>query len=493
MSMMPRIRGSNYHWWAFGALAIGMFASVADHGSVIVALPSIAEHFDTDLPTTQWVVIGYALTISALLLPMGRLSDIIGRKEVYIAGMVAFIIGGAIAGAATDITVLILAKVLQGAGSAMTQGTAMAMILSAFPQAQRGKALGLQMSMVGLGGVAGPSLGGFIVGAFGWRWVFYSSILMAVVAVIAALILLDSARSRSDSAQRGAFDWFGAALSTGAMVVFLLGMTSGPRLGWGSPLITGSVLLVATLLATFIWWELKCSSPMLDVRLFKRRLFTFGISASFVSFLGMSSVRFLMPFYLQKVLGYSPSQVGLIIVPSAISMIVFGPLSGRLSDRFGTMPFNVGGLAVSIAGLFLLSTLQVGSPLYHVMIGMVLQSSGMALFNAPNNSSVLSVVEDSKLGVVSAFLNLARNSANVTSIALATAIVTATMASEGFPATLDEVSGASGPAFTSGLQIAFRVAGSFVIVAMFLSSIRGKQVVTAKPEPSEQPVAQTRS
>ncbi len=342
---------SDYKWWVFGALAIGTFTGVADHGSVNVALPSIADYFETDLPTVQWVVLGYALAISAFLLPMGRLSDIIGRKKVYIVGMLIFVIGAALAGSSTNVMALIGAKIFQGFGSGMTQGTAMAMVLATFSDSERGKALGFQMSVVGTGGVAGPAVGGFLVSAFGWRSVFYINVLLGGIALIAALIILEERRAAQDGRQ-DSFDWLGAALSTAALLTFLLGMTAGSRMGWTSPAIILTMLAFLALLSAFVWWELRIQSPMFDVRLFKRKLFAFGISASFISFLGMSASRFLMPFYLQAVLGYSPIKVGLIVIPGSLIMIVAGPLSGRLSDRFGWRWFNVGGLTLSAIGLF---------------------------------------------------------------------------------------------------------------------------------------------
>ena len=482
----------SYKWWAFGALAIGLFASVSDHGSVIVALPSIADHFGTDLPTSQWVVIGYALTISALLMPMGRLSDIVGRKQIYVAGFAIFVIGGVVAGLSTSIQMLILAKAFQGIGAAMTQGTSMAMIIDAFRVEERGRALGLQMSIVGTGGVAGPAIGGLLVGAFGWRSVFFANVGLGLAATLAAMIILDGRRMVRDG-QGSGFDWIGAGLSTAALVSFLLAMTGGHRFGWLSAPITSALVGGVALVGLFVWWELRCAAPMFDVRLFKSRLFTLGVSASFISFVGMSSVRFLMPFYLQTVLGYSPTQVGLIIVPSALCMIVMGPLSGRLSDRYGWRMFNVGGLIMSAGGLFVLSRITETSPLALVMGGMILQSLGVGTFNAPNNSSILSAVHPSRYGVVSGFLNLVRNSGNVTSIALGTAIVTVTMASMGFPATLAAVEeGAAGGlfhAFTSGLRIAFMAMGGLVAVGVVVSFMKGDKAPA--PTGSPGPAAET--
>ncbi|MDP6513232.1 MAG: MFS transporter [SAR202 cluster bacterium] len=480
--------GSNYRWWAFAALSIGMFASVAHHGSTIVALPSISDSFKTDLPTTQWVLIGYSLTIAALLLPMGRMADIVGRKPVYIIGFSIFTVGGIWAGFASNIEILIVAKVFQGVGAAMTQGTSMAMMVSTFPPEERGKALGLQMSMVGLGGVAGPALGGLLIGLLNWQWVFFGSGILGGASVVAGLIVLDAKRVGQPSGDREAFDWLGAALSTTAMISFLMGMTGGPMIGWTNPLIVVALVGFFGLVAIFVWWELRAPSPMMDVRLFQRRLFTLGVSASYLSFLGMSSVRFLMPFYLQAVLGYSPGQVGLMIVPGAVMMIIMGPLSGRLSDRFGVRPFTVGGMVVSVSGLLLLSTLTPNSSYLLGVAGMVMQSFGTGTFNAPNNSAVLSAVEQSKYGVISGFLNLVRNSGNLTSVAVATAIVTATMASLGYAPSLAEVSadGDAGliAAFTSGLRMAYRIMAVFVVVAIVASMFKGTPV-------EQEPVAES--
>ena len=153
----------SYKWWVLFAVSVGLFTSVFDHGSINVALPSIADQFNTDLPTTQWIVIGYGLTIAALLLPMGRLSDILGRKKIYLLGFTVFSTGGFLAAISPNIELLIGTKILQGVGSAMTQGTSMAMVISAFGDKDRGRALGLTMSVVGVGAVVGPAIGGFLV------------------------------------------------------------------------------------------------------------------------------------------------------------------------------------------------------------------------------------------------------------------------------------------------------------------------------------------
>lgn len=483
-------RGASYKWWAYGAISIGVFTSVADMGSVIVALPTISNEFGTDLPTTQLVVIAFALAVSALLMPMGRLGDIIGRKRIYLVGFAGFIIGALLAGSSGSISSLIGSRVVMGIGAAMVQGSSMAMVLSAFPAEERGKALGLQLSAVGGGGVAGPAVGGFIVDSFGWQGVFFTTAALGVVSMLAVMVVVDGRRPERQEG-RQAFDWFGAALSSLALIVFLLAMTNGPKIGWGSPFIVTGLVGVAVMVTVFVRWELGSESPMLDVRLFKRKLFSMGVAASFISFVGNSSVRFLMPFYLQAVLGYEPRQIGLVLVPAAIVMIVAGPVGGRLSDRYGWRVFNVGGLLISATALFALSRLTESSPIVVVVGLLMLQSSGGGTFSPPNNSSILSTVEHSKYGVVSGFLNLVRNSANVTGIAITTALVTAVMATEGFAPTLAGVSAEADSAllgaFTEGLQTTYLIVGGFVVLGALLSLIKGDRPAVAKRSSADAP------
>ena len=465
------LQSSNYKWWAFAAIGIGLFTSVVDYGTVAVALPTIAEHFDSEFPTVQWIMVGYNLTISALLLPMGRLSDIIGRKQVYVTGLVLFVLGAALAGFSTDIIILILSRVLMGCGAAMAEGTGMAMMVSVFSGNERGKALGSYMSVVGLGAISGPAIGGLLVGIWDWPSVFFFNVPLGILAIAASLIILDN-RRLVEGQVRDRFDWLGATLSATALITLLLAATNGPRMGWGAPIIIAGEAAFLVLLGVFIWWELRTPTPMLDLRLFKRRTFSMGISAGFISFLGLSSVRYLVPFYLQIVLNYSPSKIGLILAPNAIAMIVIGPLSGRLSDRYGWRKLNVGGLLISAAGMFLLARVTENSSLDLVLAGMLLQSCGLGFFNSPNSSSILSVVERQRYGVVTALLNLMRNSAQVMGIAVATAIVTATMASMGYAASLDAVSDAPG-AFTTGFRIVCLAMASLMLVGVVISIVKG--------------------
>ena len=475
--------GSKY--LVFGALAIGLFASVVDHGSVIVALPSIAEDLRIELPSVQWVVIGFALVISALLLPMGRMADIIGQKRVYILGSVILVVGAAAAGFSPNLATLLLARILQGVGAAMTQGTGMAIMTSVFPSHERGRAVGLLMTTVGVGAVVGPAIGGLVVDFIHWRAVFFLNIPLGLLGVAVTLAVLR--RWESDRASKGSsFDWTGAFLSTGVLVALLLGLTLAVSRGWTSVPILVAFVLSASMFIGFIWWELRAPVPMFDLRFFRDRVFSCGVAAAFLTFLGQSAVLFLMPFYIQNVLGFSPKIAGLVVMPGALCMAILGAVSGTLSDKFGWRWFTVGGMASSTVGLIILSRVTETSHLYEVIPGLILISGGMGTFYSPNSSSVLSAVGRESYGVVAGFLNLVRNSANVMSLAIATTIVTITMGSLGFEPSLeavrnDAVEGVRG-AFAVGMRYAFYVLITLVIASMTISFLQGRPKTEPRSE-----------
>ena len=493
--MLSRINtGSSYKWWVFTAIAIGTFVSVVDSGSVLVALPEIEEYFQSDLPAVQWVVVGNALAISALILPMGRLGDIVGRKWVYIGGLAIFVAGSALSGLAVNLPWLISAKVFQGLGSAMIQGNGMATVISAFRGTERGKALGTHMSVVGSGAIAGPAIGGLLVASFGWRSVFFVNVPAGVLTILIAWYVIRPARESADEERAaGSFDWPGAALSALALLVLLLVVGNGHRLGWASPAVLLGVAATGALLAGFVWWELRTASPMLDLRLFKRKLVAIGAAAAWLSFMGMSSSRFMMPFYLQRVLEISPRDVGLLLIPPALCMVLLGPVSGRLSDKFGWRVLTVSGLTLSMAASIVIAVnLTESSPVVFIVLMLMLQSCGMALFNSPNQSSILGSVERSQYGVVAGLTQLIRNSANVTSVAVATTVVVVTMGAYGVEPSLDAVSPSVAGAFVAGLRWAFLLMAAMLLAGVVLAVIRGERrrpesASSARREPAQAP------
>ena len=458
-------------------IAAGTFVSVLDQTGVSLALPLMASEFDATIPLVQWVALGYMLTTGSLLLPAGRLSDMVGRKVVYVAGFCVFVIGAVCAASSPNLMAIIAFRIVQGAGSAMIQANGMAILTTTFPAQQRGQVIGMFMTMVGLGAIMGPILAGVVVETFGWRSVFMASVPLGGVSLVAAMAVLirDTPSIRSVRQLVARFDWAGAVVSASGLAVFLLVLTNAYRLGWTSPAVVTALFASAGLLVAFVYWERRTSQPMLDLELFRRRIFALGTSASFFGFLAGTSVFSMMPFYLQDVLDLSPRVAGLYIAPAALGFALAGPLAGRLADKLGPRRVEFAGLGMLGVSLIFLGSLTVNTSAEVVAVAMALQGLGMGVFYTPNTASVLSVVERSKFGVATAFLNMTRNTANVAGIGLATTIVTVAMASKGFEPSLDAVAAGGGGvevAFTQGLRIAFLMLGAFIGVSIVLTALK---------------------
>ena len=470
-------RSTNYKWWVFASVALGLFLTVTDQSGVNIALPRIAEYFGADLPTAQWIALGFTLSTSIMFMPVGRLSDIFGRANVFMLGFAVFVVAAALGGTAVAFPVLIAAKLIQGVGVAGIEANGMAMVADIFPEKERGKAIGFYMSIIGAGAVGGPVIGGTLVSLLGWRSIYAASGCVGIIALLlAAVVLRRGVSEDSNQPTTTSFDWTGAGLSAIVLVCFLLSITNGHKLGWGSPAILGGIGAAATALAVFIWWEGKAESPMLDLSFFRSKVFTLGVSARFLSFLAGSAVYFIMPFYLVQGLGLEPSYAGLLMVPGSIAIGVWGPVSGRLSDKIGTRWLTVLGMALAGTGMLLFAGLDENSSTLRVVVSILIEGTGIGLFSSPNTSAIMTAIDSGKFSVASAFLNLVRTSAGLSGIAIFTAIVVFTMSSQGFAPDLSAVSEAGGDAirlvFIEGMSRAFLAAAVVMFAAMVVSVLR---------------------
>ena len=476
-------RSANYKWWVFASVALGLFLTVTDQSGVNIALPRIAEHFGADLPSAQWIALGFTLSTSVMFMPVGRLSDIFGRTHVFMLGFGVFVVAAAIGGTAIAFPVLIAAKIIQGIGVAGIEANGMAMVADIFPEKERGKAIGLYMSIIGAGAVGGPVIGGTLVSLLGWRSIFASSLCVGIVAlVLASLVLRRGIGEQAGVINRTSFDWTGAALSAVVLVSFLLSITNGHKLGWDSPAILAGLGIAVIALMAFVWWEGRAEAPMLDLSFFNSKVFTLGVSARFLSFLAGSAVYFIMPFYLVQGLGMEPSRAGLLMVPGSIAIAVWGPLSGRLSDRIGTRWLTVAGMVLTTVGMLMFAALNEDSSQVRVMISIVIEGTGIGLFSSPNTSAIMTAIDSRKFSVASAFLNLVRTSAGLSGIAIFTAIVVFTMSSQGFAPDLSAVTEAGGHAvrlvFIEGMSRAFTAAAVVMFAALVISALRPENPVT---------------
>jgi len=413
--MFQDIRQSaNYRWYVLASVSIGTFMATLDGSIVNVGMPTIAGQLHSQLSILQWVVTAYLLTISSLLPVFGRTADLLGRKKVYSLGFVIFTAGSALCGLAQSIWFLVGTRILQAVGASMLMSNSAAIITAIFPPRERGKALGLIGTVVALGSLTGPALGGLLIAWAGWRSIFSINIPIGIIGYFAARLILPADAPRDN---RETFDLAGAVLFTAGMISLLLGINNGEDWGWSSLPVMLSLVGGAVMLVAFVTLERKVEHPLIDLSLFRNRPFLVGNLSGWLSFVAMFGNSMLLPFYLQQVLNYSPAQVGLVLTAFPLTMAVVAPISGNASDKFGPVVLTTGGLGLIAVGLFYYSTLPATAHLYQVLPGAFLMGLGSGMFQSPNNSSVMSSVSPQKLGVAGGINSLVRNVGMITGIA----------------------------------------------------------------------------
>jgi drug resistance transporter, EmrB/QacA subfamily len=418
--MFAKIKDSpDYRWFVLATVSIGTFMSTLDSSIVNVALPTISGDLHTDLSTLQWTVSAYLLTISSLLPVFGRTADLLGRKKVYSFGFLIFTLGSALCGLASNIWFLVGTRVLQAVGAAMLMANSAAIVTAIFPFQERGRALGLTGTVVALGSLTGPALGGILIGWLGWRSIFYINLPIGLLGYLAARFILP-ADTQPKVGDR--FDFVGAALFTAGMISLLLAVNNGEDWGWTSTYVWLGLTLGLVLLAIFVINEKKVRHPMIDLSLFRNQPFVIGNLSGWMCFMAMFANTMLLPFYLQQVLNYSPYQVGLLMTVFPITMAVVAPLSGHASDKFGPLILTTSGLVCCALGLFYYSTLSATASIYQVIPGAILLGLGSGMFNSPNNSSVMSSVPPQKLGLAGGINSLVRNLGMISGIAFSVSL-----------------------------------------------------------------------
>ncbi len=429
MSSPQRNLLADRKWIVMVPIAMGIFMSALDVGAVNIALPTVSAHFDADLSTIQWVVSIYLLVLGATLLPMGRAADLLGRKRLYVTGFVIFIAGSVLAGAAQNIEWLLVARACQAAGAAAVQATGLAIAISTFPENERGKVLGTVVTIVGLGIVAGPVVGGGVIDLFGWRAAFFINGVVGPIGLILAARIISNDRDPTQA--KGRLDVVGMLTSALFLVAAVFFVSRGNAAGWGSSTIVGAGALAGIALALFLLHESRTKDPMIDLALFRRKAFALGSFASFLAFSAIVSSAFMVPFYIQGVLDISPARSGLILAPQAVMLAVAGAVFGRLSDRVDRRILATAGMSLTTASLLVLSRLDTDSGLLEVIVPLMGVSLGMGMFSPANNGSVVNSVEPERYGLVSGFLALMRTIGQVYGIAVATLIVSIAITSFG--------------------------------------------------------------
>ncbi len=407
----------NRRTWVILSVSIGIYMSTLDASIVNISLPTMIQSLKTDLSTVAWVVMAYLIVITGCLLMMGRLSDLYGQRRVYIFGFLIFTIGSALCSISPTIYLLIGSRMVQGLGASALMANSPAIVTTVFPEQERGKALGMLGSVVSAGFLTGPILGGFLVEHFGWRSIFFINLPIGVVGVYLCSKVLDRDVSRSNTT----VDFPGALLLFFFLTFLLLFLD---RMAQGWDLLLWLYLFISlSSLGLFIIAEVRSPSPLVELSVFRRRLFISSLGASFLSFLISAAHTFVIPFFLQNILDYSPSKTGMLIFPIALTVMLTAPLAGRFSDRVGVRTPATIGLAISSLTVFSFIFLKPGANDLEIIWRQVVLGIGISLFNPANNSAIIGSLPRDKVGLASSFLALARNLGLVMGVAFAEMVI----------------------------------------------------------------------
>jgi EmrB/QacA subfamily drug resistance transporter len=446
-------------WWVLIAIGTGSFMSALDASVVNTILPVVRTAFHSNVASIEWVVTVYLLVLSGLLLSFGRLGDLRGHKSIYVWGFGIFVFSSILCGAAWSATALVVFRGLQAIGGAMLASNSPAIVTGNFPPQQRGRVFGLVSTMTYLGLTVGPSLGGWLTQALGWRSIFYINMPVGALALVLSLVFIPKDLP-AVSGQK--FDLPGALVFLAGLTALLLGLNKGADWGWRSAPTLVLLALAALFLVGFILVERRSSAPMLDLSLFRIPLFSTSVLSAVLNYICVYSITFLMPFYLIQGRGLNPAAAGLLLTAQPILMAITAPVSGAFSDKIGSRLPGMLGMAVLAVGLFLLSHLGATTTLAYTAVALAVAGMGTGTFISPNTSALMGSAPRSHQGIASGVLAAARNVGMVLGIGLAGAIFTTHLA-QNTPA-----------AFYQGIAMGFLAAAVVAGLGVFVSASKEK-------------------
>ncbi|RPI40584.1 MAG: MFS transporter [Methanoregulaceae archaeon] len=445
------------------------FLTPFDLSAVNIALPTLAREFSMDAIQMGWVSTSYLLASAVFLVPLGRIADIYGRKRVFATGLSIFTLASFLMILAPSALAVILLRILQGFGSAMIFGTAVAILTSVTPPEQRGKALGIYTTAVYLGLSMGPFLGGILTSLFGWRSIFAVNVPIGVFTV--ALILLFLKGEWADC--RGERFDLGGSIQYGlTLICVMYGFSLLPEREGLILVIAGAVML-----AVFISRELRISEPLWNIRLFvKNRVFLFSNMAALINYGATFAVTFFLSLYLQYIKGFSPEYAGMILVVQPVVMALVSPAAGRISDRIEPGKIASAGMAMTALGLVLLTLIGSDTSLLMVVGILVILGIGLGLFSSPNTNAIMGSVERTSYGVASGTLGTMRLGGQMLSMGIAMMVLAIFVGNV-------QITPALYPAFLEGMKISMVISAVMCIAGIFFSLVRyGKMNTAGTPE-----------
>ncbi|MDS0524555.1 MFS transporter [Clostridium sp. SHJSY1] len=454
-------------WIILFTVLSATFMATLDGSIVNVALPDMSDKLNVSSSSIQWVVTSFLITIVATILIFGRLGDIKGKTKIFKFGVVLFTLGSLLCGFTSSLLILVIARIIQAIGAAATMSTNQGIITQVFPANERGRALGVLGTFVALGAMAGPPLGGIIVSAISWEYIFLINVPIGILVFISTMKVFPKSNKVVDEK----FDGKGALLFGISTILLFGALVQGQTVGYNNIYIILSFAIALISFISFIWVESKIDLPLLYLKIFSNSLFSISIVCAFISFIAISASNIILPFYFQDALKFSPATTGFFMIVSPIVLSIVAPFSGYLSDKIGSEILTLIGLTLTSLGLILISTLNESSPVIMLIIFIIIMTIGNGMFQSPNNSLVMSTVTKDKLGIAGSVNALIRNLGMVFGTSLATSLLFNRMSTKAGYRVVDYIAGRD-DIFIYGMKYVYISAAILCFIGAIITGIR---------------------
>ncbi|HZS14605.1 MAG TPA: MFS transporter [Candidatus Dormibacteraeota bacterium] len=473
-----------YRWWALSSTSLGALLAALNMSTLVIALPDLMRSLHIGVLDVTWVLLSYMLAQTAAVLTVGRLGDMWGRKRLFVTGFLVFTATALLCGFAGNAWELILLRALGGIGGALMVANSSAIVTDAFPKQQLGLALGINGMVVAVGSAVGPVLGGWLT-SLGWQWVFWFNVPVAVVGSVWAWLVL---REPVRSARRQRIDWLGNLVFLAGLSGLLLFLSMGGILGWTQPEVVGGGVAFAVGLPLFLHIERHAAEPLLDLGLFRSRIFAIGNLSQVLNATSRMGLLFLLVFYFQGPQQRDPVTAGLLVTPLAALMFLASPVSGWISDRIGSRIPATLGLALTGVGLAVMGGVIGHDTSYPLLaVGMGLVGMGAGIFTSPNASSIMAAVRPEQRGVASGVRMLTAFVGSMFSIAFVLAIITSALPTavmlKIFSGVTTGLSDAQVDPFIAGVRVTLFVLAAISFLSAPLSLLRGKEEIRRRTAP----------
>ena len=467
----------SWKWSILSTVLLGATMSALDVSIVNVAMPTLKNTFGVSMAVIEWIAMAYMLALTIFLPLFGRLADIYGRSKLYTIGFVVFSVGSLFCGMSSTAGLMIASRIIQGIGAGLLQANSVALITQAFPAKERGKAIGIQGAVQAISMSVGPFVGGILIATVGWKAIFYVNIPIGILGTLAALFILPPNQKVQ---KKEKIDYLGTVLFASGLASIVLAFNEGVKLGWGSHTIMMYFVSGIVLLTLFIVTELKAKYPLIDLKLFKDVNFFLGNLTGMLSYYVLFAVMFLMPFYLEKVLGYGVALTGTLLTPLLLAMAVVAPLSGHVSDKYGPRIMTTSGMLISALACLALMFMGAAAQLPLLVAVLVFLGIGMGLFTPSNSSAIMGSAPQDKLGVAGSVLNMTRSLGLIFGVNISGVIFTTLehgyLAEKGYPNAQHVFSNSTIPmpvkadAFMHGFLVVIGVLLAINVLTAFLSA-----------------------